>query len=293
MCQRVTCHGFLLVGRRCRCAHGMGKIANFAEQILLYMKPAVYSFLALLSILWSCDMAVAPAPDLLELPAVTAQDNIVRYQGYVSSYNTTTLIPNWVAYELTADETYGDATREDKIFSMDMNFKGKQARREDYRQSGWTKGHMAPAGDFFWSDEAMAETFYFMNICPQKEELNNKDWQYLEKQVRRWAREFGKVWVVTGPIIGDNKYGTIGDNHVIIPDAFFKVVLAKDGDKYQSIGFVMQNDKGRYYLEKCAISADDLELMTGYDFYPALPDDIEEKIESNYNLAFWDIDYKR
>ena len=234
-----------------------------------------------------CDRAVAPAPEGLEIPATGSKDNIVEYQGYVSSYNTETLIPNWVAYELTKEETYGDANRADKQFSMDFSFKGRQARREDYTGSGWTKGHMAPAGDFFWSDEAMGETFYFMNICPQKEQLNNKDWQYLEKQVRRWAREYGKVWVVTGPIIGDNKYGTIGPDKVVVPDAFFKVAMVHDGSRYHSVAFIMQNDANRYYLEKCALSVDDLEILTGLDFYPALPDDVEEFTESAYNPAIW------
>ena len=141
--------------------------------------------------------------DQLELPAERPGDRIMTYKGYVSSYNPETLIPDWVAYELTEEETHGDATRADKDFSMDMNYRGKQAMREDYWGSGWTRGHMAPAGDFMWDDEAMSETFFFMNICPQREELNNKDWQYLEKQVRAWARKYGKVWVVSGPIVGD------------------------------------------------------------------------------------------
>ena len=109
----------------------------------------------------------------LELPAQKASDKIVEYKGFVSSYNTETLIPDWVAYELTAEETRGESTRADKNFSMDMNFRGKQAMREDYWGSGWTRGHMAPAADFMWDDDAMSETFYFLNICPQREELNN------------------------------------------------------------------------------------------------------------------------
>lgn len=237
-------------------------------------------------LLAACDMLVEP-PQGLEIPSSAPQDNIVEYQGYVTSYNTRTLIPNWVAYELTEEETRGEATRDEKEFSMDFNFKGKQARREDYFRSGWTRGHMAPAGDFFWSDEAMSETFYFLNICPQKEELNNKDWQYLEKQVRRWARQYGRVWVVSGPIIGDNKYGTIGPDHVVVPDAFFKVALVHDGSRYQAVAFVMQNDANRYYLEKCALSVDDLELLTGLDFYPALPDNLEEYVEAAYDPSVW------
>ena len=254
------------------------------------MKRILYLVAALL-----CGCAcleILPAPSGLELPVVTPQDQLVAYQGYVSSYNTQTLIPNWVAYELTDVETYGDATRQDILFSMDRSFKGKQAMREDYAGSGWTKGHMAPAGDFSWSQDAMEESFYFMNVCPQREELNKKDWQYLEKQVRRWAREFGKVWVITGPIVGDNRYGTIGANHVVVPDAFFKAVLAQDGLGYQAIGFIMQNDDKRYFLEKCAYSIDELERRTGMDFFPLLPDELENAAEASYDLAFWDIDYK-
>ena len=254
------------------------------------MKRFLYLFAVLLC--GSTCIEIPPAPAGLEMPALTSKDQLVTYQGYTSSYNSKTLIPNWVAYELTEDETYGDASRENLVFSMDRHFKGKQAMREDYAGSGWTKGHLAPAGDFFWNQKAMEESFYFMNICPQREELNSKDWQYLEKQVRRWAREFGRVWVITGPIVGENRYGTIGANHVVVPDAFFKAVLAQDGLDYQGIGFVMQNDKKRYYLEKCALSIDDLELLTGMDFFPALPDEIEDAAELSYNLAFWDIDFK-
>ena len=237
---------------------------------------------------------VTPVADLkpgeqLELPAQKQTDKIKRYRGYVSSYNTETLIPDWVAYELTREETRGKATRADKNFSMDLSFKGKQAMREDYMGSGWTRGHMAPAGDFFWSDEAMEETFYFMNICPQREELNNKDWQYLEKQVREWANRYGKVWVVSGPIIGENIYGTIGRDRVVVPDAFFKAVMVHDGRRYQSIAFVMGNDAERYWLQDCALTIDELEERTGIDFYPALPDDIEDDVESRYDFSVWGI----
>lgn len=252
-----------------------------------------FLYLVALLVCSSACLEIPPAPTGLEMPAVTPQDRVVVYEGYASSYNTKTLIPNWVAYELTEEETHGDASRENLNFSMDSRFKGKQAMREDYAGSGWTKGHMAPAGDFFWDQDAMEETFYFMNVCPQREELNSKDWQYLEKQVRRWAREFGRVWVVTGPIVGENRYGTIGANHVVVPDAFFKAVLARDlFGTYQAIGFVMQNDTQRYYLEKCALSVDDLEKRIGMDLFPALPDDEEATAEAAFNLAFWDIDYK-
>ncbi len=244
-------------------------------------------FLAGLLVL-SCEMPPQEVAGL-ELPAPREGERIVEYQGYVCSYNTKTLIPDWVAYELTADETFGKATRDDKKFSMDFSFRGKQARREDYTGSGWTKGHMAPAADFMWDDDAMAETFYFMNICPQREELNNKDWQYLEKQVRKWAEDYDRVWVVSGPIVGENRYGTIGEDHVVVPDAFYKAVLIHDGVRYHSIGFVMGNDAERYYLADCACSIDNLEALTGFDFFPALSDDVEDQVEARCDFSPWGI----
>ena len=107
--------------------------------------------------------------------------------------------------------------------------------------------------------------------------------------MRAWARKYGKVWVVSGPIVGDNIYGTIGKDHVVVPDAFYKVVLVHDGKRYQSIAFVMGNDAERYWLQDCALTVDELEKRTGLDFYPALPDDIEDDTESRYDFSVWGI----
>lgn len=225
----------------------------------------------------------------MELPAIEDDDIIITHKGYTISYNAKARIPEWVAYELTSEETTGDADREDAIFQMDPQYSRTQAMREDYSGSGWTKGHMACAGDFHWDEEAMDETFYLTNICPQDEELNKGDWNYLEKQIRYWARDNGKVWVVSGPIIGDNKYGTIGERDVVIPDSFFKAVLIQKKGKFHSIAFVMDNNDKRYFLSDCSMSVNELEELTGLDFFPELYDDVEESIESKINHSVWNI----
>ena len=225
----------------------------------------------------------------MELPAIEDDDIIITHKGYTISYNAKARIPEWVAYELTSEETNGDADREDAIFQMDPQYSRTQAMREDYSGSGWTKGHMACAGDFHWDEEAMDETFYLTNICPQDEELNKGDWNYLEKQIRYWARDNGKVWVVSGPIIGDNKYGTIGERDVVIPDSFFKAVLIQKKGKFHSIAFVMDNDDKRHFLSDCSMSVNELEELTGLDFFPELYDDVEESIESKINHSVWNI----
>lgn len=226
---------------------------------------------------------------LMELPAYSDGDDILTYEGYVCSYNPDTKTPKWVAYELLAEELQGDATREGKLFSMAPNYHKAQAKREDYSGSGWTRGHMAPASDFRYSDDAMAETFYLVNICPQNEFLNANDWEYLERQVRRWARENGRVWVVTGPIYDKHRYGTIGERNVAVPDEFFKAVLVCTNGKYRSIAFTMNNDDSRQYLYDCMLKVNDLEKKTGIDFFPALDDEYEDKVEGQLNYAEWGI----
>ena len=229
--------------------------------------------------------------DLLEIPVLTEEGRLVQHDAFVSSYNTETLIPNWVAYELTAEETGGDGKREGIEFRKDPDLKGvPQAMREDYAGSGWTKGHLMPAADAAFDASAMSQTFYFTNVCPQDETLNAGDWQYLEKKVRQWANRYGSVWVVTGPIVGQNRYGTIGDRDVVVPDAFFKALLVrKKNGSYSAIAFVMDNDDDRYFLKDCSMSINDLESLTGFDFFPALDDVVEEKVESTVRFSDWGI----
>lgn len=225
----------------------------------------------------------------VEIPALNGKEHIVVHEAYTSSYNTATLIPDWVAYELTKDETYGDQERGDRMFCMDPDLGTRQAKREDYYNSGWTKGHMIPASDVRWSSTGMDETFYFTNVCPQSEVLNAGDWEYLERQVRKWAREYGSVYVVTGPIVGTGRYGKIGERNVTVPDAFFKAVACTVDGRRQAIAFVMGNDDQRYYLRDCAMSVDELEKLTGLDLFPALDDNIENAIESRFSLSDWGI----
>lgn len=247
--------------------------------------------LPLILFLASCGNAVQSNGELMEIPAFISGEKVITYTPssddsepyYTVSYDVAHRIPRWVAYELTADESRGSAQRNDKRFRQDGNVSYRQADDSDYRGSGWTRGHMAPAGDFKWSDEGMRETFYYTNCCPQSETLNNGDWEYLESKVRELARRYGRAWVVTGPVIGDNVNGAIGKG-VTVPDSFFKAILINDNGRYKAIAFIMDNDDLRHYLKDCVVSVNDLEMLLGVDFFPTLSDDIEEKAESLSDL---------
>lgn len=251
------------------------------------MKSKIISFIAAGIICAGCTFTQDIDTSRIELPALSEEDYIVKYEGYTSSYDMFTKTPEWVAYELTKDETYGDAAREGKFFSPDERVLLPQPDDYDYRGSGWTRGHLAPAADFRWSDDAMWDTFHFTNCCPQDKDLNEGMWNTLEKKCRTWARRYGSVYIVTGPVIGENIYGTIGKNKVTVPDAFFKAVMVHDGSRWQSIAFVMNNNSRNPNMQKCAMSVDELEELLGLDFFAAMDDNIEAEVEKNYKLGFW------
>lgn len=251
------------------------------------MKSKIISFIAAGIICAGCTFTQDIDTSRIELPALSEEDYIVEYEGYTSSYDMFTKTPEWVAYELTKDETYGDAAREGKFFSPDERVLLPQPDDYDYRGSGWTRGHLAPAADFRWSDDAMWDTFHFTNCCPQDKDLNEGMWNTLEKKCRTWARRYGSVYIVTGPIVGENIYGTIGKGKVTVPDAFFKAVMVHDGSRWQSIAFVMNNSSWNPNMQKCAMTVDELEKLTGFDFFAAMDDNIEAEVEKSYKLSFW------
>lgn len=207
----------------------------------------------------------------------------ISYSGYEVMYDPKYKIPKWVKYELMSTETDGLYSRKGLNFCQDPSANLPQADDYDYKNSGWSKGHMAPAADFKWSRQAMIETFYYTNCCPQNQSLNSGQWNTLEKKVREWANRYGSVTVVTGPLVWNNEYGAIGNNKIVVPDAFFKAILAGG----QAIAFVMYNHNNNENIQKCAMSVDNLETISGIDFFAELDDNLENQIEATYNLRIW------
>ena len=135
------------------------------------------------------------ATNNIELPKLTSNrsQQIIHHLAYTVSYNPKWKIPNWVAYELTRGETYGDVPRKKK-FSPDPLVKGYRVQHSDYSNSGYDRGHMAPAADMKWAEQAMRESFYMTNVCPQNQSLNRGDWNDLEELARDWARKYESIY---------------------------------------------------------------------------------------------------
>lgn len=213
-------------------------------------------------------------------------EQILKRTGYVASYNKTTLLPNWVAWHLTAERTEGSAKRSGVDFAEDTEVPEPRATDWDYYNSGYDRGHMCPAADNKWSKKAMEESFLFTNMCPQNGNLNRGDWNEMEMACRKWAKKYGDLYIVCGPILYKGKHKTIGKNKVVVPEAFFKVVL-RTGDEPQAIGFIYKNTSGNRPKDSYVNTVDEVERITGIDFFPSLPDDVEKKVEAECDLGLW------
>lgn len=236
------------------------------------------------------DAASAPVAGGDELLSQDTPDGVpeqmLRRAGYTASYNKTTKLPNWVAWHLTADRTTGPAKRSGVDFQADMDVPAPRAEDSDYYGSGYDRGHMCPAADNKYSEKAMEESFLFTNMCPQNGNLNRGDWNEMEQACRRWAKEYGGVYVVCGPILYKGKHKTIGKNKVVVPEAFFKVVL-RTGENPKAIGFIYKNAEGNRPKGDYVNTVDEVERITGIDFFTSLPDDVENKVEATADIADW------
>ena len=229
--------------------------------------------------LGSCHGQVETLPTrAFELPEYGQQEDIVSHVGYTASYNHTTLCPDWVAWELTAEEVGGNAGGK-YSFSWDPAVDFPKASREDYARSGYDKGHMAPRADMRWSEQALEESYYFSNVCPQDHELNSGVWRKIEELTRRMARHYGRAWVVCGPVYDSVGGRRIGEAGVHVPDRFFKAIVVKEGETYHAIGFLVDNSPQTGAPQSYAVSVDSVEAAIGRDLFPGLPEDVEATFE--------------
>ena len=224
---------------------------------------------------------------MVGLPQIidTISSTILNRSSYTVSYNPTTRLPNWVMWHLSAEHTDGPLKRLNN-FHEDEDCPLPRATLQDYRGSGWSRGHMCPAGDNKWDNQAMYDSFSLVNVCPQNSKLNSGLWNSIEMDCRKWARKYGDIYIVCGPVLMKREHETIGDNKVVVPEAFFKVVLCLTGTP-KAFGFIVRNTEGNKKKDLYYNSVDDVERITGYDFFPALPDDIEDVVEATVSIEDW------
>ena len=222
----------------------------------------------------------------VELPEYDANEVIIKNKGFTLSFNQSHRQSNWVAYELTRAETMGTSPRTN-YFRVDPQIPGLCALPTDYKGTDYDRGHLAPAADMAWSKVTMKESFYMSNISPQHYSFNRGIWKKLEKLVRKWASEYGSVYIVTSGILTDDLYKIGKKSDVSVPENFYKVILDYKEPELKAIGFILPNKKIKQPLQNFVFTVDDIEEITGINFFHSLPDDIEEELESRADTKKW------
>lgn len=236
--------------------------------------------------------------DMYELPAFAqakGQETVVRRLGYTVSFNPKLRIPNWVAWILTKERLDNRVTERPgtEAFVPDPKIKGCPDRQYNYQKYRYERGHICPAADNRWNEEAMRDCFYMSNICPMSVKLNHDAWNDVEEKSRRWAQETyaGTTIYIVGGIVpgaagkcpkGVPTHVGVNDD-IAVPFKVFKALLRNDPETgWTAIGYVF-DQTGRMEM----MTIDEIEALTGFDLFHNLPDRTEEKVEAADGSLHW------
>lgn len=219
---------------------------------------------------------------------------IVQHKYYALSYVEKYELPEWCAYELTATRLKQPWVDRTNDFRPDPKVETGSSALDDYRRSRYDRGHIVPAADMAFSNDAMSETFFLSNIAPQESGFNKGVWRELEELSRDWAKRFKHLYVVTGPVLTQPIKFWIGENQVAVAPAFYKVLLDLSEPELKAIGFIIPNQTSTEALSSFAVSVDEVEALTGINFFQNLMEpNLEKELEANYDSKLWPTNEKK
>lgn len=215
---------------------------------------------------------------------------LVKHAGMMLLYDENHEQARWVSHIILPQVNQGNLSRTND-FRVDSKVSTGTADKPDYWYSGFDRGHIAPSADFKWSKTAISESYYYSNMTPQRPELNREKWAELEG----WGRNqvFAnkeQLIVVAGPILEEGLPKiTQGDNKKLsIPKQFYKIFLDLEGEEKKAIAFVMNNGTCDKPLLTYATTVDEIEKITGLDFFSNLPIEQQEALEGKMDWKLWD-----
>jgi endonuclease G len=221
------------------------------------------------------------------LPTSTTK-TIVKHTYFTLSYSEPHEQAEWVAYYIDAN-TNASARYKRRQFMGDNKVLTGAADIQNYRNSGYDRGHLCAAADMKISKLAYDETFFMSNVAPQKHGFNDGDWRRLEEKTRYWAQKYQGLYVVTGGVL-EKGLKTIGSDQVAVPNYFYKILFCKSRGTYKMVGFLMPHKNTNEPLYKYVVSVDAIEKLTKIDFFPQLDDQLEKRLEKESDYKKWAFD---
>jgi len=234
------------------------------------------------------------------LPKLIEGEELINHHAMSLVYSEKHEQAKWVAHIITSDILKGSVGRTNDFrvdpkvstgSTIEQDYFLKELRADstyEYDGFGYDRGHLAPSADFRWSKKALSESYFYSNMSPQAPEFNRGKWAELEGILRAYIAQHPttQLQVVTGPILTDDLPSIKRSvNKVSIPKLYFKVAI--DIKNERGIAFIMPNKEINYPISSFAVSIDKVEEETGLDFFHALADGVEDKLEQQKNVKEW------
>jgi endonuclease G len=213
---------------------------------------------------------------------------IVNHAFYTLSYMEKYEQAEWVCYPLSKTILRKPNIPRSDWFNPDPDVSTESAKHFQYKGSGYTRGHLAPAADMSHDKIAMDECFYMSNMSPQLRGLNNGIWRELEEQSRDWTFQNNEVYIVSGPVfVPPIRY--FKKHNIAIPNAFFKIIFDIDGPEKKAIAFLIPHEVSDRPLHDFSMSVDELEERTGHDFFAGMDKSLIDYVESSFDKSKWPV----
>jgi endonuclease G, mitochondrial len=228
----------------------------------------------------------AQSADVL-LPSEREREQVIHHKSYSLSYNSSYVLPSWMSYKVVKSEV----NKFDKVkekYQTDPQIHTRSSNKNDYKEGGYLMAQLACYLDLQNYPEWKEEAFYLSNIVPMKPAFYNFIWSKTEDLIRLWNAGTNGLYVICGPILADGPFPTLGDNKLSIPKRFYKIVY--DPLNQKAIGFVFTNGSTSGKLKSYSMSVDKVEKETGIDFFQSLDNELENKIESEFNVNDWNFE---
>lgn len=247
--------------------------------------------------------AVLPAAEMPPYPYLDSQqeltedlffgipkdtDIILKRTGFALGYSSRCRQALWVSYILYAENLNRKQVRRSNKFKADPLILVDAVHPGDYTGTGYDRGHLASAADMTYSEKTMRHSFFMTNISPQIPGCNRGIWKRLETLVRHWARREEQICVITGPLFDSEANETMGESGIPVPYGFYKVILDLT-PPFKMIGFIIPNRTTKRRLSRFVVPVDTVERLTGCDFFSALPDDLENRLEAQADFSAWSV----
>ena len=223
---------------------------------------------------------------LLGIPSES--DQMIDRSGFALGYSKSRRQALWVSYILTAEHLNSPQVKRSNKFRPDPLLKFTPVRPQQYNRTGFDRGHLAPASDMTYSHETMEQSFYMTNISPQLPACNRGIWKRIETQIRAWARQESRLYVITGPVFtGESRF--MKNTDISIPDAFYKVALDMT-PPMKMIAFLVPNRASKKPIRSFVVTVDEVEAITGMNFFSNLDDPVENELEKTADITGWQAD---